>query len=87
MVDGEYAIFQSYPEDKYVGGEGREPGDTKCDLSIRPIGTRAEELIQQWQADSMTTIVSEEELILQSSLTVKAISPSSAIGVDVRKVM
>jgi len=69
VVDGEYAIFQSYPEDKYVGGEGREPGDTKCDLSIRPVGTHAEELIQQWQADSMTTIVSEDEFILQSGLT------------------
>jgi heat shock protein HslJ len=69
VVDGEYAIFQSYPEDKYIGGEGREPGDTKCDLNIRPTGTRAEELVQQWQADSMTTIVSEDEFILQSGLT------------------
>jgi len=68
VVDGEYAIFQSYPEDKYVGGEGREPGDTKCDLNIRPTGVRAEELIQQWQTDSMITIVSEEEFILQSGL-------------------
>ena len=69
MVDGEYAIFQSYPEDKYVGGEGRDPGDTKCDLNIRPAGTHAEELVQQWQSDSMTTIVSEEEFTLQSGLT------------------
>lgn len=68
VVDGEYAIFQSYPEDKYVGGEGRKPGDTKCDLNIRPTGTRAEEIIQLWQADSMTTIVSEDEVILQSGL-------------------
>jgi heat shock protein HslJ len=66
VVDGEYAIFQSYPEDKYIGGEGREPGDTKCDLNIRPAGTRAEELIQQWQSDSMTTIVSEDDFILHS---------------------
>jgi heat shock protein HslJ len=69
VVDGEYAIFQSYPEDKYVGGEGREPGDTKCDLNIRPTGTRPEELVQQWQSDSMTDIVSEEEFSLQSGLT------------------
>jgi heat shock protein HslJ len=68
VVDGEYAIFQSYPEDKYIGGEGREPGDTKCDLNIRPTGTRMEELIQQWQADSMTTIVSEDKFILHSGL-------------------
>ena len=66
VVDGEYAIFQSYPEDKYIGGEGREPGDTKCDLNIRPAGTHAEELIQQWQSDSMTTIVSEDDFILHS---------------------
>jgi len=68
VVDGEYAIFQSYQEDKYVGGEGREPGDTKCDLNIRPTGARAEELIQQWQADSTTTIVSKDEFILHSGL-------------------
>jgi heat shock protein HslJ len=69
VVDGEYAIFQSYPEDKYVGGERRDPGDTKCDLNIRPTGTRAEELVQQWQSNSMTTIVSEDEIILHSGLT------------------
>jgi heat shock protein HslJ len=68
VVDGEYAIFQSYPEDKYIGGEGREPRDTKCDLNIRPAGTHAEELVQQWQSDSMTTIVSEEDFTLQSGL-------------------
>jgi len=71
VVDGEYAIIQSYPEDKYVGGEGREPGDTKCDLNIHPTGTRAEELVQQWHSDSMTTIVSEDEFILHSGLTGK----------------
>ena len=71
VVDGEYAILQFYPEDKYVGGEARELGDTKCDLNIRPTGTRVEELIQQWQSDSMTDIVSEEEFSLQSGLTGK----------------
>lgn len=68
VIDGEYAILQSYPEDKYVGGEGRDPGDTKCDLNIRPTGTKAAEIIQQWQADSMTIIVSDEEFILQSGV-------------------
>ena len=29
-------ILQSYPQDKYVGGEPRQPGDTKCDLTIHP---------------------------------------------------
>jgi len=69
VIDGEYAIFQSYPEDKYVGGEGREPGDTKCDLNSRPTGTRAEDLIQQWRTNPGTTIVSEDEFILKSGLT------------------
>jgi len=68
VIDGEYAIFQSYPEDKYVGGEGRDPGDTKCDLNIRPTGTNMAELIQQWQTNPRTTIVSEDEFILQSGL-------------------
>jgi hypothetical protein len=36
VINGQFAIFQSYPEDKYVGGEAFEPGDTKCDLNIRP---------------------------------------------------
>jgi len=68
VIDGEYAIFQSYPEDKYVGGERREPGDTKCDLNIRPIGTHAEELIQEWRTNPSSTIVSEDEFILQSGM-------------------
>ena len=68
VILGEYAIFTSYPTDKYVGGEGFEPGDTKCDLAIRPEGVRSEELIQQWQSDSMSTIVSEESFSLQTGL-------------------
>jgi heat shock protein HslJ len=68
VIEGQYAIFQSYPEDKYIGGEGREAGDTKCDLNIRPLGTSADALIQQWETDSRTTIVSDEEIILKSGL-------------------
>jgi hypothetical protein len=69
IVAGEYAILQSYPEDKYIDGEGREEGDTKCDLNIRPEGDRAEDLIAQWQSDAMTTIVSNDEFSFQSGLT------------------
>jgi len=69
VIDGEYAIFQSYPEDKYVGGERREPGDTKCDLNIRPTGTNMAELIQQWRTNPGTTIVSEDEFVLRSGMT------------------
>ena len=68
VIDGEYAIFQSYPEDKYVGGEGRETDDTKCDLNIRPTGTNMAELLQQWRTNPGTTIVSEDEFVLQSGL-------------------
>ena len=66
VIPGDYAIFTSYPTDKYVGGEGREPGDTKCDLNIRPEGESAEGLIQQWKSDSMSTIVSEDTFTLQT---------------------
>ena len=69
IIEGEYAILQSYPEDKYVGGERREDGDTKCDLSIRSEGDRVEELIEQWKSNDMTTIVSEEEFNFQSGLS------------------
>ena len=68
VIHGEYAILQSYPEDKYVGGEGREPGDTKCDLNIRPTGTHMAELIQQWRTNPETTIVSEDEFLLRSGM-------------------
>ncbi|MAT99274.1 MAG: hypothetical protein CL608_19220 [Anaerolineaceae bacterium] len=69
VMPGQSAIIQSYPTDKYIGGEMREPGDTKCDLSIRPEGDRAEDLIQQWRSDSMTTIAAEESFALQNGLT------------------
>jgi heat shock protein HslJ len=69
IIEGQYAILQSYPEDKYIGGEMREEGDTKCDLNIRPEGDHVEELIEQWKSDSMNTIVSEVEFILQSGLS------------------
>ena len=59
VIPGQSAILQSYSPDKYVGGEGFAPGDAKCDLNIRPAGSRAAELIDQWRSDAMTTIVSE----------------------------
>ena len=59
-------ILQSYPQDKYVGGEPRQPGDTKCDLTIHPAGTGMADVIQQIRSAPLTTIVSERELLLQS---------------------
>jgi heat shock protein HslJ len=69
IVPGQYAILQSYPEDKYVGGEGRAPGDTKCDLNISPPGTSAADLIQQWKSNPDTAIIAEGEIALQSGQT------------------
>ena len=69
VIPGQLAIFQSYAVDKYVGGEAFEPGDTKCDLNIRPEGEYAEDLIDQWRSDAMTTIIAEDEINLQVGLT------------------
>jgi heat shock protein HslJ len=66
VIEGQYAIFQSYPEEKYVGGEPREPRDTKCDLNIHPPGERRVDLIQQWESSDLTTIISQREIVLQS---------------------
>jgi len=55
-----------YPEEKYVGGEMFKSGDTKCDLNIQPPGISAADLIAQWESDSITTTLSEEEIILGS---------------------
>ena len=68
VIAGRSAVFQSYPADKYVGGEMLKAGDTKCDLNIYPSGIHAADLVQQWQSDAMTTIVSEGEFNLQSGL-------------------
>jgi heat shock protein HslJ len=66
VIEGQYAILQSYPEDKYLGGEAREPGDAKCDLNIRPPGETEAEILQAWEADDRTTILSESEISLLS---------------------
>ena len=66
VIDGQYAIFQSYPEDKYIGGEARDPADTKCDLNLHPSTTSVDELIQQWETDPRTSIESDEAIILRS---------------------
>lgn len=59
-------ILQSYPQDKYVGGEPRQPGDAKCDLTVHAPGTSIADLIQQLKSDARTTIVSEQEIVLTS---------------------
>lgn len=69
IVEGEYAIFSSYPPDKYVGGGARQPGDTKCDLNLNPSVNSVDSLVQQWASSSITSIISEEEIVLNSGDT------------------
>jgi hypothetical protein len=66
IVPGQSAILQSYPETKGVGGEALEPGDTKCDLTIRPPDIDVDSHMQELRNDSTVTIVSEQEIYLQS---------------------
>ncbi len=66
IFEGERAVLQSYPVDKYVGGEPLAEGDTKCDLAIQPTGLTADELIGQWKDSPMTTIVSEATITLNN---------------------
>ena len=68
VVPGHQAILQSYPENKYVGGEARAPGDTNCDLNIRPAGISVADFVQQMRTNTAITIVSEDELTLASGL-------------------
>ena len=68
VIGGQYAIFQSYPEDKYIGGEGFQSGDTKCDLHLGLEAATPEDLLSQWTSDSMTTIVTKEQVTLGSGL-------------------
>ncbi|WP_420645376.1 hypothetical protein [Candidatus Leptofilum sp.] len=60
---GRLVILQSYPEDKYVGGEGLQPGDTKCDLSFWP-DTSAANLLQQWTSDPNAAVISKQAVTL-----------------------
>jgi peptidyl-Lys metalloendopeptidase len=61
-------ILQSYPQDKYIGGEPRQPGDTKCGLTIHPPETSVADLINQIKSDPSITILTVEEIVLQSGL-------------------
>ena len=67
-IPGEYAILQSYPLEKYVGGEMLEAGDTKCDLYIQSENTKAEDLIAQWESDPMVEFNSMEAIELPNGV-------------------
>ena len=76
IIEGEYAVLQSYPEDKYIGGEPREEGDTKCDLNIQSEEISSDDLIEEWKSSPMTTILSEEQITLNSG------QPGTRIEID-----
>jgi hypothetical protein len=59
-------ILQSYPENKYVGGEPLRAGDTKCDLTIHPAEVGAITLVRQIGTNPAITVVSEREVVLES---------------------
>jgi hypothetical protein len=59
-------LLQSYPQDKYIGGEGLQPGDTKCDLTIHPPEVSLADVVRQLGSASGVTIVSEREMVLRS---------------------
>ncbi len=62
--EGEFAILQSYPEDKYIGGEPREEGDTKCDLNLAPDLSGPDDLKAAWENSNITTLLAEGALPL-----------------------
>jgi hypothetical protein len=76
VIPGQSAILQSYPEDKYVGGEPFEPGDTKCDLAIRPPDVSIADALHALRSDPTVTIVAEREITLQSG------KPGTRVEVD-----
>lgn len=62
---GQLAYLQSYPENKYIGGEPFQQGDTKCDFYIRPPGASIAASIQEWKSGPFTTVISEIEIDLR----------------------
>ena len=76
VIDGQYAIFQSYPEDKYIGGEALEPGDTKCDLFIRN-DISADEFISEMRTNQAITIISKDEIMLNTGQTATRVEMES----------
>lgn len=64
IQEGQFAILQSYPEGKYIGGEPREEGDTKCDLNLNPDLTGPDDLETAWENSNITTLLAESMIPL-----------------------
>ncbi|MFN8459718.1 MAG: hypothetical protein U0401_34570 [Anaerolineae bacterium] len=63
---GQSAIFQSFPQTKYVGGEPFEPGNAKCDLLIYPAGAVLADELAKIKADTTIRIISEHPYTLKT---------------------
>jgi heat shock protein HslJ len=90
VTPGQSAILQSYPEDKYVGGGGQHPGDTKCDLTIRPPDVSVADAVQALRSDTYATIVSEQEVVLLSGqpgirMEVESMGPSISLFTEINE--
>jgi peptidyl-Lys metalloendopeptidase len=87
---GGSTTLQSYPQDKYVGGEARQSGDTKCDLTVHPPEIGVADVVQQLRSSPHATIVSEEEIVLQSGKSgmrfeVESMGPSLSLITEVNE--
>ena len=76
-------ILQSYPQDKYVGGEARQPGDTKCDLTVHSPGTSVAGVVQEIESDPFVTIDRNGVGALMKIAVEKgrAVNPNLEIGI------
>ena len=69
VPSGGAITLQSYPKDKYVGGEPFQPGDTKCDLVVHPPDVGVAGLLPRNQTNPPVTVVSQQEIVLRSGRT------------------
>jgi hypothetical protein len=81
-------ILTSYPQNKYVGGEALQSGDTKCDLIIHPPDISVADVVQQNKSDPSITVVSEQEIVLESGkpgtrLEVESMGRSLSLFIEV----
>jgi heat shock protein HslJ len=85
---GGTTIFMSYPEDKYTGGGRREPGDSKCDLTIHPPGVSVADIDPELNPTPRVTVVSRQEIILQSGrpglrFEIESLGPSLSLFTEI----
>lgn len=67
-MPGERVTLQSYPDNKYIGGEPFENTDSKCDMSMHR-NIRADDYFDQMKSNEMITIITKEQIRLDSGQT------------------